>query len=127
MLIFDSNIWIAYLIESDSTHKKAVKLFQQTKSKDILITEYLLLEIVTVLKQVEGFEMAQKFIQQITNENISFIESRHFYAQTLLLFQSLRENKLSFVDVSLLYLSKKYEVKTFDKELGKALKKINEQ
>jgi len=121
MLIFDTNIWIAYLIESDSTHKKAVRLFKQTKSKDILITEYLLLEIVTVLKQVEGFEMAQKFIQQITDENISFIESRHFCAQTLLLFQSLKENKLSFVDVSLLYLSKEYEVKTFDKELGKAL------
>ena len=122
MTIFDSNIWIAYLNKSDSTHKQAVKLFQKTDIKDILITEYLLLEIVTVLKQIQGHKFAQKFIQLIIDNNIPFLESKHFYPQTILLFQSLEENKLSFVDVSLLHLSEKYKVKTFDKDLQKMIK-----
>ncbi len=121
MIIFDSNIWIAYLNKSDSTHRKAVKLFQEINVKDILITEYLLLEITTVLKQIQGYKFAHKFIQQITDTNISFLESKNFYAETILLFQSLEENKLSFVDVSLIHLSKKYKIKTFDKELQKIL------
>ncbi len=122
MTIFDSNIWIAYLNKSDSTHKRAVKLFQETSVEDILVTEYLLLEIVTVLKQVRGYKFAQKFIRQVVDADISFLESKNFYPQTLLLFQSLKENKLSFVDVSLLYLSEEYEVKTFDKDLQKMIK-----
>jgi len=121
MIIFDSNIWIAYLNKSDSTHKQALKLFQETNTKDILITEYLLLEIATVLKQIQGYEFAQRFIQLIIDENIPFLESKKFYPQTLLLFQSLKESKLSFVDVSLLHLSKKYKIKTFDNDLGKRL------
>ena len=121
MIIFDSNIWIAYLNKSDSTHQQALKLFQETNIKDILITEYLLLEIVTVLKQIQGYKFAHKFIQQVTDENISFIESKNFYAKTLLLFQSLGEDKLSFVDVSLLYLSEKHKVKTFDKRLKRMI------
>jgi predicted nucleic acid-binding protein len=121
MIIFDSNIWIAYLNKSDSTHEQALKLFQGTNIKDILITEYLLLEIVTVLKQIQGYKFAHKFIQQVTDENISFIESKNFYAKTLLLFQSLEEDKLSFVDVSLLYLSEKHKVKTFDKSLKRMI------
>ena len=121
MIIFDSNIWIAYLNKSDSTHQQALKLFQETNIKDILITEYLLLEIVTVLKQIQGYKFAHKFIQQVTDENISFIESKNFYAKTLLLFQSLGEDKLSFVDVSLLYLSEKHKVKTFDKSLKRMI------
>jgi len=122
MIIFDSNIWIAYINKSDSTHKRALKLFQAINTKDILITEYLLLEIATVLKQIQGHKFAQKFIQLIIDNNISFLESKNFYAQTFLLFQSLKENKLSFVDVSLLYLSKKYKVETFDKNLQKMIK-----
>ncbi len=123
MIILDSNIWIAYLNKSDSTHRRALKIFQKTNVKDILITEYLLLEIVTVLKQIRGYKSAQEFIHLLTDEHIPFIESKNFYAETLLLFQSLRENKLSFVDVSLLHLSRKYEVKTFDKNLDKVLMK----
>ena len=123
MIILDSNIWIAYLNEADSTHQRALKIFQKTNVKDILITEYLLLEIVTILKQIQGYKLAQEFIQLLTDKNISFVESKNFYAETLLLFQSLKENKLSFVDVSLLHLSKKYEVRTFDKSLQKALVK----
>ena len=121
MIILDSNIWIAYLNEVDSTHQLALKIFQKTNTKDILITEYLLLEIVTILKQIQGYKSAQEFIQLLTDENISFIESKNFYAETLLLFQALKENKLSFVDVSLLHLSRKYEVRTFDKDLKKVL------
>ncbi|HFC77022.1 MAG TPA: type II toxin-antitoxin system VapC family toxin [Candidatus Moranbacteria bacterium] len=123
MIILDSNIWIAYLNKSDSTHQQSLKIFQKTNAKDILMTEYLLLEIVTVLKQIRGYKFAQEFIQLVTDENIPFIESKNFYAKTLLLFQSLNEDKLSFVDVSLLHLSKKYELRTFDKDLRKMLVK----
>lgn len=123
MIILDSNIWIAYLNKADSTHQRALKIFQKTNVKGILITEYLLLEIATVLKQIRGYKFAQEFIQLLTDENISFVESKNFYAKTLLLFQSLKENKLSFVDVSLLHLSQKYEVQTFDKNLRKVLTK----
>jgi len=41
------------------------------------------------------------------------------------MFQKLSEPHLSFVDVSLLVLSQKHEVVTFDKKLEQAIKKYN--
>lgn len=122
MTVLDSNIWIASFDNSDSTHKQSLELFKQLSIDDILLTEYIILEVTTILKQNKSSKIANKFIQRVTDLNISLLKSKDFYQKTLSLFQSLEENKLSFVDTSLLYLSKEYEIKTFDKNLQKALK-----
>ena len=47
MIILDSNIWIAYLNKNDNQHNKAVSFFDKIK-ENILITEYIILEVATV-------------------------------------------------------------------------------
>lgn len=121
MIILDSNVWIAYFDEDDFTHEQASELFKSVDKNELVVTEYILLEVSTVLKQKLGGEFARQFIKKIFQEKFIFLSSDNFYKETILLFQSLKDDKLSFVDVSLLYLAKQYQIKTFDKHLQKRI------
>jgi len=49
-----------------------------------------------------------------------------YYSQTLNFFLSSKDTKLSFIDMSLVVLSKKYKIVTFDKVLKRKLLKSND-
>jgi len=128
MIILDSNIWISSLDQDDSNHKKAKDLILSFQKDKIIITDYILLEIATVLSKKKGKKIADDFINiALNNENIEIwpYSSNVFYE--LVDFYLKQENKnISFVDYSLIYFSKKYNVKveTFDKILKNSLKII---
>ncbi|MEI8104067.1 MAG: PIN domain-containing protein [Candidatus Moraniibacteriota bacterium] len=122
MVIFDSNIWIGYFYNEDPHHRLSQGLFSKQKLEEIIVTEYIVLEVTTILKQRKGFSLANTFLEFIEEFDISVLPSGEFYSGTKDLFQSLKEKHLSFVDVSLLYLSKKYTIETLDKHLKKLLK-----
>jgi predicted nucleic acid-binding protein len=122
MTIFDSNIWIAYFNDDDQTHRQASRIFRSVETTSIVVTEYIILEVATILKQKKGNELANTFLSFVAELDIPVVMSGEFYTGTKNLFQSLKEKHLSFVDVSLLYLSKKYTVATLDKHLKKVLK-----
>lgn len=121
MVIVDSNIWIAFFHREDQTHKKAKRVIDQHVFSKIVITEYILLEVVTVLKQRSGWEMAERFLKVIDKYQLPIIESSFFFIDTVHLFRSAQENHLSFVDMSLVALSDGYEIETFDKRLKKEI------
>jgi predicted nucleic acid-binding protein len=122
MIILDSNIWIAYLNKSDSQHRKAVSLFGQIKD-EILITEYIIIEVATVLAMRVDKNIADDFIRFVTdNTDIQVLSSsENFLSKSIEYFFEYKDNDLSFVDISLLALSKNYELYTFDKELKKQI------
>lgn len=123
MIILDSNIWIAFLNESDNQHKKAEKVFQGI-GDSIIITEYIILEVASVLTMRANKNIADKFTELIIdNKNIKILLSNKiFFNKTVKNFLNYPKNNLSFTDISLLSLSGKYNIITFDKNLEKAIK-----
>ncbi len=125
MVILDSNVWIAFLNKNDSNHKKADEIFNKlaNRREKIIITEYILLEVVTVLSQKVGKKLADQFIEIAGNtKRIEIISSSADFLNDVLTFYLKQKNRnLSFVDYSLLYLSRQYEILTFDKELKRKI------
>lgn len=124
MIIFDSNIWIAFFNISDTQHKKAKRVLENINAK-IVITEYIILEVSSVLLFKADKDVANKFIEIVlNNKDIEILFSDEvFFRGALECFQNEETGKLSFIDASLLHLSKFYSVFTFDKELEKEIRK----
>ncbi len=121
-LILDTNIWIAYLEKADSQHEKALHVFDLIDQK-IWIPEYVLIEILNFLVIKVGKNRADEVLTMFFhNRDLEILwNSEEFRAQLLSFFVSNKFEKLSFVDQSLLFLSKKYKVVTFDKVLAKRI------
>ena len=125
MTILDSNVWIAYFNKNDSLHEKAVKIFSTVKN--IAITEYIVAETATVILNKADRKTANKFLEIILdNSDITILHSdKRFFEETARTFTEIISGKLSFIDISLLFLSKKYKIITFDEKLEKIIKKSN--
>lgn len=122
MQILDSSVWIAWLNKDDSQQAKAQALFKKIE-RPILLPEYVLLEVCTVLAMRISKQTADQFIEAVTdNRDVIILKSDEtFFANLLTYFQSHEHKGLSFVDVALLFLAKDYPVLTFDTALRKAL------
>lgn len=121
-VIVDSSVWVGYFDELDSNHKKAKILMAVASAGTIIVTEYVLLEVASVLKRKIGQRKTRDIIDMILRlENVNILESHYFFHKTLKLFLLLEEKHLSFVDVSLVVLSKDFEVVTLDTKLAKML------
>ena len=124
MIILDSNVWIAFFIEYDSNHKKAKNIIKKLGDKKVLITEYIILEVTTVILNKINREKASDFLEYILNHNqVDLLQDDKIFIQTIKEFKEKLGN-LSFVDISLLCLSKKYQIISFDKKLNNQIKKI---
>ena len=123
MIILDSNIWIWYLLEDDSLFEKSKEIIKSIYNKKIFISDYLISEIITVLLIRWNKGIVDDFLEIIyNNEDVKVIyTSPIIFHEIIKFFKKYNFNKLSFVDQSLLFLSKDFEIITFDKELNKAL------
>jgi predicted nucleic acid-binding protein len=122
-IIFDSNVWIGYFNVSDTTHKRAVAVFEKHSGQSIILTEYILLEVATVLKQQIGPVATSRIITALLQtDTIQVLESAAYFQATLQQFLTTKEKHLSFVDTSLLTLANDFTIVTFDKKLAAALR-----
>ena len=120
-IIFDSNVWIAYFHATDTNHKKAVAVVEKQHQHPVIITEYVLLEVATVLKQKIGPTKTNTIVKTLLQtDTVELLPSSNFFTASLATFLDLIERHLSFVDVSLLVLSKDFTIVTFDAKLQKA-------
>ena len=127
-IIFDTNVWIASLIENDSLHKKAASAIKNAYKENhiVCITEDIIAESISVFKRLKQVEKGKEFALTVwNNKDIEVIEKEKYFEKTLSHFLSSDDDKLSFVDISLVVLSKKYEIVTFDKILKRKLQKRN--
>lgn len=123
-IIFDSNVWIGYFNIEDATHAQAVSYFKKYEACTVVLTEYVLLEVATVLKQKIGYSATKKILAiLLQTENIQLLLSSEYFDATLSQFLSIKDEHLSFVDMSLLTLASDFTVITFDRKLVAALKK----
>lgn len=122
-ILFDSNVWIAFLNNQDSQHEKAVEIFKVNR-KQIVIPEYVVLEVASVLQIRVNQETANTFLRKIEgSESVQILLSdQRLYQKANYFFQSQSSQKLAFVDCALLALSSEMEVITFDRALLNELK-----
>ena len=123
MTFVDSSVWIAYFYKEDSQHAQAERVFR-TLTRPLLLHEYVIGEVCTVLNQRVSKLQADAFIEYVMgNRDIRIIPSNaEFFLETLSFFRKQRRRSLSFIDVALLYLSKQSSVVTFDRTLARAFR-----
>lgn len=125
MTILDTNVWVAYLNTEDSQHGKATKVFDALEAKQevVGVPEYVVLEVVTVVRRSAGAKTATVFMATLAeNELVRILPS------DASLFRSVcsavyhgQVPKLSFADIALLRLAQEHRVLTFDRALARAI------
>lgn len=123
MMVFDASVWIAYLNQNDSQHSKALKAFAAHKGP-LLLPEYILLEVYTVLVTRVSKTTADAFLRLTTdNRDVHILLTEEaFFLTVIATCQEQRRTRLSFADVALLVLSKTHTVVTFDRALERLIK-----
>ena len=125
MKVYDSNVWIALINTNDRCHKKARTQFQNDIAEGVffLIPEYILLEVVTVLRRISSARHAARFIELIATKNE--LQLLHNTPQEITKVCAIvaqeKYPKLSFADISLLILSSAHTVITYDTALKRAI------
>jgi len=122
MILLDSSIIIASFRQNELKHKDAIDIIKN--SWKILIIDFILSEILTVLKMRESHEITISCLDFLRNNSdieISRVTDIEFNL-TISLFEQ-NNNKLSFVDLLLVVVKHQRDLKiaTFDKELVKVL------
>ncbi|MBI3335788.1 MAG: type II toxin-antitoxin system VapC family toxin [Candidatus Portnoybacteria bacterium] len=122
MTILDANVWVAFFYKDDALHTKAEKIFQLCE-RPVVMPEYVILEVSSVLSRKAGKKIADGFLELVMNsKDIEVLFSQdQFFIEVVEFFKRRPEENLSFVDAALLYLSKSYQIITFDKSLQKAM------
>ena len=122
-VILDSNIFIAFYYNEDTLHEDAVSLMKALDGYDIIIPYCVIQEVSTILTYRLGKKAANNFLADIQNADTTLIINNDVKAECEF-FESINSN-LSFTDISLLYLSQKYDATlvTFDKQLLKLYNK----
>lgn len=124
MIIFDSNIWISAYHKLDSLHERAKELYFSIENEPIYVPEYVWIEVSTILEQKAEKNSGRDFLDTIEySESMEMLYFTQEEAKTFMEFyRSGAPKGLSFIDATLLLLSKKHTVYTFDKTLEKAIK-----
>lgn len=124
MIVLDSNVWIGLFHESDTLHTRAVELFEKQKPP-FCIPEYVLIEVATILAQKAGMEVARTFVEMVFDNRdcMVLVTDESFCRTVATAFVGEEKPGLSFVDMSLVVLAKRYETITFDVHLARRLKK----
>ena len=117
--IADSCFFIALLLEKDSCHEKAVFLMDAVDQDNqiMLLLPRIIEETITVFTYKKEYQALTNFLILIREkENIEYIENNH--NEELRFFERNNE-RISFIDSSLLHHSKKLGVPiiSFDKKL----------
>ena len=116
MYIIDSSVWVALFLDFDSNHSKAADIFSSINDR-ILLSYGVISEVVTVLTYKHSKKQADSFLSFISdNQDIVLMENQIVPEIKFFLKQSA---KISFTDISLLYLAGKFKLIliTFDKQL----------
>ena len=130
-IFVDSNYFIALYRVSDSLHTEAIKIAGILNKEGVVlvVSNFVFAEIVTVLSQREGKELARMVGETIlTNRQVEHIHiDQALHKKSWEIFHELSEKDISFVDCSIIAVMREYDIKellTFDlKDFKKFQKK----
>lgn len=125
-MILDTSFIYAYFNSVDSLHDEAHRLFdladEEPHFMSFLVYQELLTLMTSRFSSKEALELGKVLLSEDSGVHLLKIDEEYF-DETLSLFEKLSPHRLSFVDVSLIVLSKNLETKvlTFDQSLERAL------
>ena len=136
-VIFDANIWIAYLNTRDSQHKNAKALVEPVieKRHALLVPYSIVSEVYTVLTYRKQTESRKRFIDLILHhEQVDLLFMTGDVFQALISFMeqvkvSLKRN-LSLTDIEFLFFATthpEWECFTFDNDIKRSMKRLAER
>ena len=125
----DTNILVAYILEYDDLHEDVIKVFNKydLENQDCYISNHVLDEIITIIGQYEGSNLAYQTYLMI-KDNFTILNEYYipnFNSQVMNLYKTENTNdkqKIGFTETSIIELIKYYEIDTlitFDKQLSK--------
>jgi len=123
MILVDSNIFIAAFRKEENNHAKAMDLIMQ--ADEIILLDYVLGEVGTVLLYKEGKSVANKVMDFLTkSENIHIVQLNNNELVGTIDAFNRQSGKLSFVDMALFVVASQRKIKliTFDFALNKMIK-----
>ncbi len=128
-IFFDSSFIIAYALEEDENHEKAVKLVQENNYfSDYLccISNYIISEVITVVGQKTGISVV-KYTYEILKDNFKVLnEYEIFMFNEEFMSIYLQNNaELSFVDSSVVKMVDYFNIDyliSYDKYLNKIVR-----
>ncbi|NIA10007.1 MAG: PIN domain-containing protein [Nitrospiraceae bacterium] len=123
MYLIDSSVWVALFLEFDSNHKKAEEIIPKLEGK-IYLPYNVIVEVTSVLTYKHSKKQADNFLDYIEdNKDIVLFENE--LKPEIEFFKKI-DKKISFVDISLIFLSKKLDLNliTFDSQMISLAKKF---
>lgn len=124
--VLDTSYLVSFYLSQDSNHDNALKLAEQNKEETMLLSEVILFETLTVLNYRAGTELAKEAHNELLgNKYIKFFHFTETEKTEILEKFFDQKSKLSFADVSVIYLADKSKLKVmaFDDGIIKNLNK----
>lgn len=121
MYLIDSSVWVALFLEFDSNHKKAEEIIPKLEGKIYLLYN-VIVEVTSVLTYKHSKKQADNFLDYI--EDIVLFENE--LKPEIEFFKKI-DKRVSFVDISLIFLSKKLDLDliTFDSQMISLFKRLS--
>lgn len=120
--LVDSSAWVAFFLDNDADHARAVEVFSSLKG-DILVPYCVVNEVTTVLAYKHSKEQADAFLDFLhASSNVTLIDNR--IEEEIDFYQS-QTTRASFTDCALVYLAHqlKSDLVTFDRQQKALLRK----
>ncbi len=117
--ILDSNIFIGAFYEDDSLHEVSLEVLRKVRYSRIIVPYCVVQEVCSIFSYRFWKQKANDFLRFLSEtENIELVNNDVLDEIDFYLWF---EEKMSFTDISLLLISRKYsaELLTFDKQLLK--------
>ena len=118
MFLLDTDFLYAYFFEGQSTHKKALDIMKKIEEAELYVSHLVLQELATVLSNKESQAKAKIAIKKCKLLDLNIITMNHAQeSEAWKVFDSITNDKTSFIDCSNLYLATKfkYKIASFDK------------
>lgn len=129
-MLIDSSVWIAYFDRDDSHADRAKKILDEytADSSILLVTDYVIQEVVTVLLYKNKPMIVERFMEYLDDEpsiEIVSIDAHHVRKTIQFAKTKYWRPKLSLTDWSLLFLARNLNLHlaTFDNQLYNAYRK----
>lgn len=129
-VFLDTNILVALYNREDTLHQKAVNIFQELAKRKakLVVSNYVLLEIFTILSQKAGKKKAIEFGKMIKDQKPFLIKriNEDLEEKTWNVFEKVKDKNLSYVDCSIItvILGGDYQLVTFDQKILKLQKQF---
>lgn len=122
VMVLDSSFLVSLFIQEDSNNEKAIELFERHRADEMILTDIVLFETLTILAYKKGAPFAKEsYHDLVSNERLQLLYLNENERKEILENFLVQEGKLSVEDISVIHSCKKAIAKplAFDREILK--------